>query len=122
MKSLIAFTIFICFISCKDKHTFIGKDVAKQQLKEALTEKKNSQQQFVKMPVDDENEAIVAAEPILFNTYGKDEILSEKHYKAYLMDNYWVINGTLPQGMMGGTFLIIFSIKDGSIIKLTHDK
>jgi hypothetical protein len=73
-----------------------------------LTEKKNSQQQFVKMPVDDETEAIAAAEPVLFNTYGKDEILSEKPYKAYLMDNYWVINGTLPQGMMGGIFLIIF--------------
>jgi hypothetical protein len=121
VRFLTAFTIFICFMSCRQKHSLLGKDVAQQELIKALRDK-GSQKEFVKMPIDDENEAIASAEPILFKTYDKNQVLGEKPYEVYLIDNYWVLSGTLPDGMMGGTFLIIFSKTDGSVIKLTHGK
>jgi hypothetical protein len=61
-------------------------------------------------------------EPILFSIYGKDNIITQRPYEIYPIENYWVITGTLPNGMLGGTFLIITDARDGKIIKLTHGK
>jgi len=72
--------------------------------------------------VPDKATAIAVAEPILFKVYGKEQIIHEQPYVADLVDGYWILSGTLPQGWLGGTFLIVISSKDGRVIRLIHYK
>ncbi len=37
------------------------------------------------------------AEAALFEIYGEAQIKSEQPYEAYLINGYWVINGTLSK-------------------------
>jgi hypothetical protein len=90
------------------------------EIKKALANKKN--QRVVDMVIPDSATAVVVAEPILFKVYGKDEILGEKPYKVNSVDGYWVLTGTLPEGYVGGTFVIIMAAKDARVIKLIHYK
>ena len=61
-------------------------------------------------------------EPLLFDIFGKDQILSERPYEVYLIDGYWYLAGTIPKGSKGGGFEVVISAKDGQIIRLTHYK
>ncbi|WP_157593106.1 YbbC/YhhH family protein [Rufibacter tibetensis] len=118
---------FCCFIlSCSfahdgEKRTILGLEFSKKELDEALknTDKK---QIFVDKVIKDKSTAIGVAEAMLFSIYGKENIVKQRPYEYYLIDGYWVINGTLPQGWVGGTFLIIINSTDGKVIKLTHGK
>ncbi|MGY3212776.1 NTF2 fold immunity protein [Mucilaginibacter sp. HD30] len=85
------------FISCQEKHDKLGIETARKQLKEALTERAPNFN-LVKKALKNEQAAIAVAEPILFKGYGKKQIESERPYEVYLINNYWVINGTLPMG------------------------
>ncbi|MDB5149057.1 MAG: hypothetical protein JWQ57_3077 [Mucilaginibacter sp.] len=91
-------------------------------IKEALNDKKKSNQVFVKKIISDKETAIAIAEAILFKIYGRGKILSEKPYHVTYVDDYWMLNGSLPDGYVGGTFFIILSAKDGRVIKLIHGK
>ncbi|MES2428984.1 MAG: YbbC/YhhH family protein [Bacteroidota bacterium] len=90
-------------------------------IKEALADK-TSKQVCVTKVIPDKLTAITIAEPILFKIYGKAQIISEKPYNVNLIDDYWVLEGSLPKGYVGGTFFIILSSKDGRVIKLIHYK
>lgn len=72
--------------------------------------------------IQNKETAIQVAEPILFGVYGKENILAEKPYKISNSRNYWIIEGSLPDGYKGGTFLIILDSRNGEIIKITHGK
>jgi hypothetical protein len=118
---------FYCFLfflsfSCKHVQSKLGIDVSRQELKDALTEKPLKPVN-VEYLISNEQTAIDIAEPILFSAYGKDQIIDERPYEVYLVDGYWVLNGTIPSKYeFGSTFLIILSAKDGRVIKLTHGK
>ena len=102
------------------QHDTIGINYAKGQIKELL---KGGGQPFTWDTLIRSSETAVAvAEPILFDAFGKEQIISEKPYETYLIDGYWFITGTMARGNEGGTFEIIFSAKDGKIIRLTHYK
>ena len=90
-------------------------------IKNALTDK-TQKQVCVDKVISDKETAIAVAESILFKIYGKEKIMSEKPYNVSHVDGYWLLNGSLPEGYMGGTFFIILSSKDGRVIKLTHYK
>lgn len=116
--------LFISLISCgqtKSDRTQFGVEYAKSELKDALYNKKEKQILVDKVIADKET-AIIIAETILFKIYGKDNIIKQRPYEINEIDNYWVLNGTLPQNMLGGTFLIILNSTNGQIIKLTHGK
>src|ERR1700722_7224693 len=72
--------------------------------------------------IPDKETAVAVAEPILFRIYGKDQIIHEQPYVANLVDGYWILNGTLPEGWVGGTFLIVLSARDGKVVRLIHTK
>ena len=93
----------------------------RQIIKRALTDKTNYHT-LVNKVIPDKKTAISVAEPILFNGYGKDQIIAEKPYNVALIDGYWILSGTLPDGYVGGTFLIILSAKNGKVIKVTQGK
>ncbi len=115
------FTLSVAFAQDGGKRTTIGIDYSNKELADALkyTDKK---QVLVDKVIKDKSTAIGVAEAMLFSIYGKENIVKQRPYESYLIDGYWVINGTLPQGWNGGAFLIIMNSTDGRVIKLTHGK
>lgn len=67
--------------------------------------------------------AISIAEPILFEIYGGEQILTERPYGVHKIDDYWFISGSLPRYYtFGGGFEIILDSRDGKVMSLTHYK
>ena len=101
-------------------HLFLGKENARKQLDDM---RKGKGQPFTwDTLIKSTSTAIAIAEPLLFDIFGKEMILQEKPYEIYLLDGYWYIAGTIPKGSKGGGFEMIFSARDGKIIRLTHYK
>jgi len=124
MKYLLIIALAFSINACaqKDK-TILERQHAEKELKSFLA---NTNQHNViskkNLILEDKETAISVAEPILFKIYGKENIQSEKPYQAYLVNNYWVISGTLPDDSLGGTFLIILDAKNSQVIRITHGK
>lgn len=72
--------------------------------------------------VKDEKTAIGLAEPILFNIYGRKNIIRQRPYEIQKLVAYYIIKGTLPEGSWGGVFLIVIDSRDARIVRLTHGK
>jgi len=101
----------------------LGEEYAKNQLKTTLADSTVDNVISLKtLIINDKETAINVIEPILFSIYGKNSIKKQQPYEAYLINNYWVISGTLPKGYLGGTFLIIVDATNSKIIRLTHGK
>lgn len=116
--------LFICLTSCgqtKSDRTQFGIEYAKSELKEVLSNKREKQI-LVDTVITDKETATIVAETILFKIYGRDNITKQRPYEINQIENYWVLNGTLPKNMLGGTFLIIINSTNGQIVKLTHGK
>jgi len=96
----------------------VGEESAKQIIKNIPGDN------TYKLPSDtlirDKEMAISIAEIILFKTYSKALITSEKPYECYLIDGYWFLRGTLPKNFTGDVFEVIMRAKDGSVVKMTH--
>lgn len=111
------------FSQGKDERTFLGKAYAEAELKSILSG--NAQHNNIDkktLIIKDNMTAIGVTEPILFSFYGKDNITSQRPYETFLIDNHWIINGTLPRERRGGRFLIILDARDGRILRMTHGK
>lgn len=122
----ILFSFSLYLYSCsqsKNGRNILGRQYAESELKSAVSDKTNHNAVDGKTPIiKDSLTAIAIAEPILFRIYGKDNITKQRPYETYLIDNYWVLFGTLPKGYLGGTFLIIIDARNSSVIKITHGK
>jgi hypothetical protein len=96
----------------------IGEDSAKQTIKNILgdADYKLSPDTLIR----DKETAISIAELMLFRSYGKATITTERPYECYLIDGYWFLRGTLPKNFTGDVFEMIMGAKDGRIIKMTH--
>ena len=126
MKSRFLFIIAISVtqVSCgqtSNNRTTLGVEYAKKELQNALTDTKQKQI-LADSLIKDKETAINVSEVLLFKIYGKDNITRERPYEVNFIDGYWIINGTLPENMFGGTFLIIIKATNGQVIKLTHGK
>jgi len=126
MKYLLICLLLLPLFSSAQQLTKTELQEERQIIKDALNDK-TYKQVLVDKVIPDRETAISVAEPILFKVYGKDHIVGEKPYNVHLIDGYWLISGTLPaalpdEDVVGGTFLIIFSSKDGRVIKLMHGK
>ncbi|NML66277.1 hypothetical protein HHL22_13775 [Hymenobacter sp. RP-2-7] len=99
--------------------TVLGEKVARQQVQQATKGLPSvAIRDTPALPTPEA--AITAAEPLLFQKYGRKQILSERPYEVYPLNGYWYITGTLPTGYEGGTFEIILAANDGRVIRLTH--
>jgi hypothetical protein len=116
---LAAVILPLCFFGQNYKNrTVIGEDSAKQTIKNILNDggHKSSSDTLI----SDKETAISMAEIMLFKSYGKATISTERPYECYLVDGYWFLRGTLPKNFTGDVFEMIMSAKDGRIIKMTH--
>ncbi|MBW1654336.1 NTF2 fold immunity protein [Flavobacterium quisquiliarum] len=124
MKYFFLTLLLVTLSSCaQNKRLILGMEYAKEELKIALSKKTqhnviNNKEIIIK----DSITATKIAEPILYDIYGKENIEKQRPYEIYLLENYWVISGTLPENYLGGTFLIIIDARNSQIIKITHGK
>jgi hypothetical protein len=117
---LLSFSLNAC---SQSNRTELGKSYAESELKLALSKDPHHNVIDNKNAIIKESStAIKIVEPILFSIYGKENIESQKPYESYKIENYWVIAGTLPKDMLGGTFLIIFDARNSKVLKITHGK
>ena len=101
-------------------HDTMGQALARKQINDLF---KGKGQHFTwDTLIKSTSTAIAIAEPLLFDIFGKKQILEERPYEVYLIDGYWYLSGTIPKDSKGGAFEMIFSAKDGKIIRLTHYK
>ena len=105
----------------KNDRIILGLDYAKQELQKCKLDK-TSKQVLVDTLIKTQSIAIKVAETLLYDIYGEKNIIRQKPYEVYNLENYWVIIGTLPKGSLGGTFLIIINAINAQVIKLTHGK
>jgi hypothetical protein len=123
-RYLLIFTVLFSQVSCGQSYkgrTTLGVDYAKRELKSAL-KNPTAKQILADTLIKDKETAIQISEAILFKIYGKDNITAQRPYETNFIDGYWILNGTLQENMLGGTFLIIINSTNGQIIKLTHGK
>lgn len=126
MKNYLLFTTLFFSIYCSCQNNIINSKPtlhAENELNIALS--KQSQHNIINNGeniVKDSATAINIAEIVLFNIFGKENIEKQKPYEIDFIRNYWIIEGSLPQGFKGGTFIIILNAKDAKIIKISHGK
>jgi len=79
--------------------------------------------------VSDSATAVKIAEAVLIPAYGKEEVESERPFKAKLENGGWIVDGTLhcrdskgqeSQGCDGGTAEVRLSKADGRILSMIH--
>jgi hypothetical protein len=100
---------------------FLGKDFAKTELEKFINDPKSNISKG-RILITNKEMLISIAEPILFEIYGKEDIIDERPYEIYLFDDYWYMTGTLPKNMKGGTFSIVINRKTCEVVGISHGK
>jgi|SRR5580704_17798772 hypothetical protein len=70
--------------------------------------------------VPDAGTAIKIAVAIWSPIYGEKQISTEKPYNAVLTNGVWVVQGSLPKGLVGGVAVAEISKDDGKILRVSH--
>jgi hypothetical protein len=118
---LLGFTFILC---CCRSHGFIlDEKEAREMVKSAVAD--TSQHNVVdrkEVILKSRKKAIKFCEKILFDIYGRREIKNQRPYEVFNIDGYWLVMGTLPKGMRGGTFLMIVDSHNYRIVRIIHYK
>lgn len=123
LQIFIIFLLATSLTACgqnKNDRALVGKEYAQSEIKKAISD--NINKPFYDTLIKTKDVAISIVEPILFNIYGKAQIIDERPYECYFIDGFWYIGGTIPKGWKGGGFEIIISAKNAQIIRLIHYK
>lgn len=72
--------------------------------------------------VPDDATAIAIAVAVWIPVYGREAISSQKPYMATLVNDTWIVEGSLPKEMLGGVARAEIAKKDGRILRVTHGK
>lgn len=126
MKKVLNFTLLLIltfnFICCQQRN-ILGKERAKEVLNSTLyTFSKQHLENVSPIILKKEATAVETAEKILFDIYGKDNIVKQRPYEVYFIDKYWIIMGTLPKGYDGGTFEIVIDARTEKALSIAHGK
>lgn len=103
------------------KRTFDGELNSRKQLKVFLEDSSASSMQG-EILIKNKQTLIQIAEPILFSLFGSESVISERPYEIYLFGDYWLMNGTMPRNMLGGTFSIAIDRRTCKVVGISHDK
>jgi len=72
--------------------------------------------------VPDTQTAIKIAEAILAPIYGEENIQNERPFRAALKNGVWIVTGTLPKNVAGGSAVASISKDTGCVLGVTHYK
>jgi hypothetical protein len=70
--------------------------------------------------IPDTNTAVAVAIAVWTPIYGEKQIAQEHPIKAWLIDDLWVVSGSLPEGYNGGVAEAIIRKQDGQILLVRH--
>ncbi|MFT3920360.1 NTF2 fold immunity protein [Cloacibacterium sp.] len=123
MKKILQILLILVFSSSFSQSKNPDLERARKFVEESLNDKtahnvivkKTSQHLLEKQTI------IKIAEAALFQIYGKENILKQRPYKTYRINNFWLIEGTL-KSYFGGVFQIIIDDRTGEIKRITHGK
>jgi len=116
--------LFLCFCIASQESNYSDRNIiGENKTKEFLFSSLNGNEfniinNFTLIP--DKKTAISVSESVLFNIYGRENIINQRPYEIYLIDGYWVIMGTIEKGWLGGTFQIIINAETSEIILIGH--
>jgi hypothetical protein len=120
--SILLSIVMLTIIACGSSHyLWMNEKNAKVELQKALGNPISNKIKIDTL-ISNKETAVEIAEPILFKKYGKRNIIRQRPYQTTFIEGHWIINGTLPKGWVGGTFVIILKATDAEIIQLTHYK
>ncbi len=66
--------------------------------------------------------AIKIAEAVWTPIYGEEKLKRERPFTAQLVKGVWIVQGTLPEGWLGGTAYAEISKETGCVLNVTHFK
>jgi NTF2 fold immunity protein of polymorphic toxin system component len=115
-------TTYLSYSQENNDHWRMTNEQAKSIVKETLKDLTLHNVIGNKSILTTEKKVIEFAKFILFDIYGKKNIVNQKPYDVFLIDEYWLISGTLPKGTLGGTFMMMIDSKNYKIVRLTHGK
>jgi hypothetical protein len=72
--------------------------------------------------VPDEQTAIAMAVAVWTPIYGAEKIARGQPYHAKLVDDFWIVRGSLPAGVAGGTAVAEIARSDGRIRRVIHEQ
>jgi hypothetical protein len=72
--------------------------------------------------VSSKETAIRMAEVVLGPIYGEANIAAQRPFVATLKAGVWLVSGTLPADMLGGTAYIEIAQADGRVITVSHSQ
>jgi len=72
--------------------------------------------------VPDEKTAIAIAVSVWKPIYGDSSIEMQAPYFAYLVDDLWIVTGSLPKWTKGGTAKAIIDKNNGKVLHIMHYK
>ena len=52
--------------------------------------------------------------------FGDDKIQKQRPFNAVRSGEFWVVYGTLPPGMLGGTAETVIRASNGEVLRITH--
>ena len=120
-KMYLFVVIIVCFFPACRQKPFLGQAAAEEQLDKAL-EITNDIVKPGRFLIDKKEDAITLAEVYLFSAFGKNKVNDQRPYEIYLIDHYWVMNGTLPLGTDGGNFEIVLDAETGEVKRLVQTR
>ncbi|RAR49698.1 YbbC/YhhH family protein [Flavobacterium lacus] len=131
MKQLLLLFILFSLFSCSTKKYDYSEMKKEQEFFErflkieiALIEQENPELNIgTELILKDSTAAVEVAEVILFNIYGKKNIIKQRPYTILpVQDKYWVMEGSLPKNTKGGVFFIILDARNSKVLKVKHGK
>ena len=72
--------------------------------------------------VADSLSAVLIAKAAWYPLYGKEKTEKEKPFQVTEYKKYWTVEGSLPDGHLGGTAHIVIRKSDGKVMKVWHEK
>ncbi len=68
--------------------------------------------------IKDSAMAVLIAEPLLFDIYGREKVLHQRPYKVFLLDGYWCVMGSGPQTSRKKhrPFLMLIDARNGQVL------
>lgn len=123
-KGILLFLIIAIICGCKGKRDFVMDPTLQRQYLNDST--------FYVIPdnwtgeVKTAEEAFGIAIPVLEEGFGKEDVNHQKPFIINLIDDIWVIEGTLHQSdseiIYGGTAYIEIKKSNGAILKIVHSE
>ena len=98
--------------------TIIAEDAARH-VKEALRQGKQLWKSNT-LIVPNEKAAEIIHSAVASAVFGDDKIQKQKPFHAVRSGEFWVVYGTLPPGMLGGTAVTVIRASNGEVLRIIH--